>query len=171
LRTVNTDSHASLPMLLSCAFLSDIVRLLCCAGLLLALVAPSIGCDKSPAAPSPASATLSIIELVAWVEPLTTTPQPGLLYVLRYRVRESGGQTGAALNTFHFSFSNGGMADGTFTAARVESGATTLGLASTYSVYPASNPAARVEFSIGYTDDRGNSGTVHAAADITRVGL
>jgi hypothetical protein len=92
------------------------------------------------------------------------------VYRLIYQARESGGQTGATLATLRFSFSNGVVADGTFQSARVEPGATTS-LVSTYSVYPATNPASRVEFSIGFVDDRGNSGTASAAADITRIGF
>jgi hypothetical protein len=143
-------------------------HLRCCAALLLA--GTSIACGKAASAPSPVAATVSIIGLTARVEPLTTTPQPGLVYRLTYQVRESGGQTGATLTTQHFSFSNGVMADGTFTSSRVGPGAT-IPLVSTYSVYPAANPASRVEFVIGFVDDRGSSGTASAAADVTPMGF
>jgi hypothetical protein len=141
-----------------------------CAALLLAALGTSIGCGKSASAPSPVPATISIIGLTATVEPLTTTPQPGLLYRLTYQVRESGGQTGATLASQRFTFSNGVVADGTFPSSRIGPGAATS-LVSTYSVYPASDPAGRVEFSIGFVDDRGNNGTASAAADLTRMGF
>jgi hypothetical protein len=141
-----------------------------CAVLLLAVLSTSIGCGKSPAVPSPVPASVSIVGLSATVGPLTTTPLPGLLYRLTYQVREGGARTGATLATQRFTFSNGVVAEGTFSSSRVEPGAT-ITLVSTYSVFPATDPAGRVEFSIGFVDDRGNSGTASAAADITPMGF
>lgn len=141
-----------------------------------AATAISVGCGGSPSAPSspPSTPAIAIVGLAATVEPLTTTPEPGLAYRLTYQVRESRGLVGATLMTQHFVFSNGATADGTFAAALVPPHvmpAGTITLQSTYSVYPASVPAVHVEFTVGYTDDRGAIGTATAGADISRVGF
>ena len=76
--------------------------------------------------------------------------------------------------TQHFALSNGATADGTFAAALVPPHvmpAGTITVQSSYSVYPASVPAGHVEFTVGYTDDRGVAGTATAGADIARVGF
>jgi hypothetical protein len=138
----------------------------------------ALGCGGSPTSPSSSattqSASIAIVGLTATVEPLTTTPQPGLLYRLMYQVRESGGRTGATLITQHFAFSNGASADGNFSSAQIPPHVGPLGtitVESTYSVFPASVPATHVDFSIGYDDDRGKAGTASAGADISRVGM
>src|SRR5262249_12220346 len=113
-----------------------------------------------PAEPTPNRAALVIVGLTASVQPLTTTPQPGLVYVLSYQLHESGGRMGATAVTQHFAFSNGQSADGNFsTVPHVAAGASVT-IQSSYSVYPAATPAAHVTFTITYTDDAGQSGTV-----------
>src|SRR5262245_11581814 len=137
------------------------------------IVAGAFACGGSPSSPTQSAlqnASIAIVGLTATVEPLTTTPQPGLLYRLSFQVRESAGHAGATLTTQHFAFSNGTMADGTFNTPPHVAPSASITVQSTYSVFPASVPAAHVDFSVGYTDDRGVSGTALAGADISRLG-
>jgi hypothetical protein len=147
--------------------------LVCARALLVAAVGGGVACS-APATPTPAPpdnrAVIAIIGLTATAEPLTTTSQPGLLYRLRYQVRESVGRTGATLLEQHFVFSNGSVADGTFNPAAHVAPASTITIESTYSVYPANVAASRVTFSISYMDDRGLTGTAIAEADVSRIG-
>jgi len=146
---------------------------------LVAVAAAACACGGSPASPtanpSPPPPSVAIVGLTATVEPLLTTPQPGLLYRVTYQVRETTGRTGATLLTQHFAFSNGAMADGNFNTAPNSAHvlpSATISIQSTYSVYPATVPADRIQFSVGYMDDGGVSGSsVAVGADIVRVGF
>lgn len=130
------------------------------------------GSQSTPTAPSPGgNAVLAIETLTARVQPLTTTPQPGLLYILTYQVRETAGRTGATLVSQYFAFANGASAEGLFNSSPHVAPSGTLPLTSTYSVYPATTPTSRVTFSIAYTDDAGKAGTVSAQTDISQVGF
>jgi len=138
----------------------------------IALIAATIACGSSgpvPPAPTPDRAAMAIVGLTATVQPLTTAPQPGLLYQLTYQLHESGGRMGATAVTQHFAFSNGTAADGNFSSAaappHVVAGGT-ITIQSTYSIYPASTAASHVTFTITYIDDKGVSGTTTAEADI-----
>lgn len=142
----------------------------------IAVVVATIACGTSDPLPAPTSnrATIAIVGLTAKVQPLTTTPQPGLVYLLTYQLHESGGRIGATAMGQHFAFSNGMTADGNFNSAltppHVMPGGT-ITVESSYSIYPASTPAARVSFTVTYLDDVGQSGTTTADADISPVGL
>jgi hypothetical protein len=149
-----------------------------CTGVLaIVVIGTTIGCSSSSSLPAPTTinhAAIAIVGLSATVEPLTTTPQPGLLYKLTYQLRESGGLTGATAVAQHFAFSNGASADGNFNTAvtppHVAAGSA-ITIVSTYSVFPASTPAGHVVFTVSFTDDAGQSGTASTEADISRVGL
>jgi len=140
-------------------------------------IGSAIACgSQGPAAPAATvnRATLAIVGLTATVQPLTTTPQPGLVYLLTYQLRESAGRIGATAVAQHFAFSNGTSADGNFNAAltppHVVPGGT-ITLQSSYSIYPAMTPASHVTFTVTYLDDMGQSGTATAEADVSRNGL
>ena len=131
------------------------------------LVAGSVACGESspPTAPSPShllAASIRIENLTASVQPLLTTPQPGLVYRLIYRVRESGGKVGATLVSLRFELSNGHVSEGAFDATRIPPGSS-VPLVSSLSIYPASVPASHVTFTITYTDDNGQAGTASVA--------
>lgn len=145
-------------------------------GLALAIVAmnATIACSSSsalPAAPTINHAVVAIVGLTATVEPLTTTPQPGLVYKLSFQLHESGGRVGATAMTQRFVFSNGATADGNFNNTPHVAPGGFINIVSSYSVYPASIPAAHVAFTISYTDDAGQAAAASAEADITRIGL
>ena len=147
----------------------------CARALAIATIGGSIACGSasSPTTPAINSASIALLGLTATVEPLTTTPQPGLLYRLTYQVHESGGTIGATLVTQHFALSDGVTADGDFKSTPTTHVAPmgTVTVQSTLSLYPATRPASHVTFSITYTDDRGQAGTASADADVTRIGL
>src|SRR5262245_34597134 len=87
----------------------------------IAAIGGAIACtSQGPASPGPTTVnrgTLAIVGLTATVQPLTTTPQPGLVYRLTYQLHESAGRIGATAVAQHFAFSNGLSADGDFNAA------------------------------------------------------
>ena len=144
----------------------------CARAILLVTIGVAAACS-SPASPSTSidnSAAIAILGLTTTVEPLTTTPQPGLLYRLMYQVHESRGKTGAALVMQHFELSNGFNTNGTFNPVPHVTAAGTITVESTLSIYPAGTPASHVTFSITYSDDSGHSGTASADADVTTIG-
>ena len=147
----------------------------------IAAIGTAIACGgRSPAAPeAPGTTTgnraaLSIVGLTATVQPLTTTPQPGLAYQLTYQLHESAGRSGATAVAQHFAFSNGMSADGNFNSAiappHVAPGGT-ITVQSSYSIYPATTPASHVTFTVTFIDDLGQSITASAEADISRLGV
>jgi hypothetical protein len=141
----------------------------------LVTIGSSIACSATPSAPTSTvtGASVVITILTATVEPLTTTPQPGLLYRVTYRVHETGGRSGVTLVQQHFALSDGTAADGTFSAALMPphvAPAGTITVESTLSIYPTTTPASHVTFSVTYTEDGGKSGTASAEADISRTG-
>ena len=143
----------------------------------IAAIGSAIACgSQGPAAPAETvnRATLAIVGLTATVQPLTTTPQPGLVYQLTYQLHESTGRIGGTAVAQHFAFSNGMSADGNFNAAltppHVAPGGT-ITVQSSYSIYPATTPASHVTFTVSYIDDMGQSGTATAEADVSRIGL
>ena len=140
------------------------------------VVAIGVAASCSSPAPSPSkstdnSASLAILGLTATVQPLTTTPQPGLLYLLEYQVHESRGKTGATLVTQRFDLSNGFSTNGNFNPVPYVTAAGMITIESTLSIYPASTPASHVTFSVTYSDDGGRSGTATADADIRAIGM
>jgi hypothetical protein len=139
-------------------------------------IGSSIACSSTPSAPSSPATGASVVLtiLTATVEPLTTTPQPGLLYRVTYRVQEMAGRTGVTLVQQHFALSDGTAADGNFNSALTPphvAPAGTITVESTLSIYPSTTPAAHVTFSVTYTENGGKSGTASAQADISRTGL
>jgi len=133
---------------------------------LLALMGLAAGSCSSPSAPTP-TGSIVIINLTATVEVLTTTAEPGLRYLLRYEVRETGGQIGVTLLRQRFELSNGFATEADFSGMpRVEPGGT-VPVVSTLSIYAASVPASSVTFHVTYRDDRGRTGTATASAAIT----
>src|SRR4029077_12976267 len=123
----------------------------------IAAIGSAIACGaQGPAAPGAATtnrAALVIVGLTATVQPLTTTPQPGLVYQLTYQVHESAGRIGGTAVAQHFAFSNGMSADGNFNAALTPphvAPSGTITLQSSYSIYPATTPASHVTFTVSY---------------------
>ena len=155
----------------------------CARALAIAAIGSALGMTNGCGSPGPLPtspgsttnrATIVIVGLTATVEPLTTTPQPGLVYRLTYQLHESAGRMGATAIAQHFAFSDGTTADGNFSGALTPpqvAPAATITVQSTVSRFPASTPATHVSFTVTYTDDGGQSGAASAEADISRVGL
>ena len=143
----------------------------------IAAIGTAIACGaQRPAAPETTTtnhAALAIVGLTATVQPLTTTPQPGLAYQLTYQLHESAGRIGATAVSQRFAFSDGTSADGNFNGAstppHVAPGGT-ITVVSSYSIYPAATPASHVTFTVNFVDDAGQSGTAVAEADVSRIG-
>lgn len=144
--------------------------------LVIAAIGHTFACSSQSTAPSSTvvnRASVAIVGLVATVEPLTTTPRPGLLYRLTYQLHESGGRMSATAVAQHLAFSNGQSGDSNFTAVtppHVPPGGT-ITMHSTYSVYPATAPATRVTFTVTYTDAAAQSGTTTAEANVSPIGM
>lgn len=138
-------------------------------------IAASVACSSSsssPATPSavPNRAAIAIVGLTVTVEPLTTTPVPGLVYRLSYQVQETAGRVGATLTSQRIVLSDGQTGDSAFKTSPHVLPNSAVSIVSTLSVYPASTPAAHATFSITYTDDGGQIGTVSAEADVSPLG-
>ncbi|HWW83467.1 MAG TPA: hypothetical protein VNZ26_07685 [Vicinamibacterales bacterium] len=155
-------------------------RLFC--ALLLGLIAASqpacSSSSSSPASPSTPvvrKAGLAIEALTATVQPITS-PGNGWLYRLTYHVHETGGTTGATLVTQHFSLSDGESADGNFNGPgvlqtpRVAAGGT-ITVESDLSVLTTRGTATHVVFTVGFTDDNGQTGSAGSDADISTTGM
>ena len=143
----------------------------------IAAIGTAIACgSQGPSAPGATTsnrAALAIVGLTATVQPLTTTPQSGLVYQLTYQLHESAGRIGATAVAQHFAFSNGMSADGNFNTAitppHVAPGGT-ITVQSSYSIFPATTPASHVTFTVTYVDDTGQSGMTSAEADVSPIG-
>jgi hypothetical protein len=146
--------------------------------LLCALLVATMNCACGSSSMSPSSApnnaaVVGITVRTSTVEPITT-PGAGWLYRLRYEVREAGGKTGATLTLAHWALSNGFTTNDTFSGSGVlqtphVAAGGTITVESTLSVLTTAAPATHVDFTITYTGDDGQTGSIAAAADISLV--
>jgi len=133
-------------------------------------------CGSSPTSPSTARSNAVVVGITirtSTVEPITT-PGAGWLYRLLYDVRETGAKTGATLTLAHWALSNGFTTNDTFSGSGVLQAphvapAGTITIESTLSVLTTAAPATHMDFTITYTGDDGQTGSVTTAADISRV--
>jgi hypothetical protein len=142
----------------------------------LLVIGISAACGSSPTPPSTVPNNAAVIGITvrkATVEPITT-PGNGWLYRVQYEVREAGGKTGATLTLAHWALSNGFTTNDNFSGSGViqtphvaAGGAITV--ESTLSVLTTAAPATHVDFTISYTGDDGQTGSVGTAADVSLV--
>jgi hypothetical protein len=143
--------------------------------LLGAIIGTAAACSDSSSLTSPSTdaAVMTIEGLTVTVESITS-PDTGWLYRLRYNAHETAGKTGATLTTTHIALSNGLNADGDFSgpgvlqAPRV-SAYGIIQVETHLSVLTTAVPASHLVFTLGYTDDKGRTGSASAAADISPV--
>jgi len=137
------------------------------------LAACSSSTSPSPSLATNNAAVVAITVRRSTVEPITT-PGTGWLYRLQYDVRETGGKTGATLTLAHWSLSNGFTTNDNFSgtgviqAPHVGAGST-INIESHLSVLTTAAPASHVDYTITYTGDDGQTGSVSTAADISQV--
>jgi hypothetical protein len=129
-------------------------------------------CGSSSTSPSNATSSAAVVGITvrrSTVEPITT-PGTGWLYRLLYDVRETGGKTGATFTLAHWALSNGFTTNDNFSGQmpRVAPGGT-ITVESHLSVLTTAAPASHVDFTISYTGDDGQTGSVSTAADISQV--
>jgi len=142
-----------------------------------AIVSAIAACGNSsptlPTTPINDSAVIAIEGLAPTVEAITS-PDTGWLYRLRYAAHETAGKTGATLTTTHIALSNGVIADGDFsgpgvlTVPRVPASGI-IQIETHLSVLTTAAAAPHLAFTLGFTDDKGHSGSASVAADISPV--
>lgn len=132
------------------------------------------GCGSSSPSPSPATHNAAVVAIAvrrSTVEPITM-PGAGWLYRLTYDVREIGGTTGATLTLAHWALSNGFATNDNFSGPgvvqvpHVASGST-ITVESHLSVLTTAVPASHVDFTLTYSGDDGQTGSVSTSADVS----
>jgi len=133
-------------------------------------------CGSSSTSPSPATTNAAVVAITvrkSTVEPITT-PGIGWLYRLQYDVRETGGKTGATLTLAHWALSNGFATNDNFSGSGViqvphVAAGSTINVESHLSVLTTAAPASHMDFTITFSGDDGQTGSISTAADITVV--